>query len=237
MSYNYAQYQTYLSTLMAVSTTDTNFVAILPMCIDYAEERIYRELDLLNTRFRDSSTVCAVGVREITLPATLIVAETLAAITPAGTLPNAGTRNMMIPVTHDFIDMVYPNSGPATYQSLPKYFAMLTQTTALVGPSPDQAYKVEVVGTQRPATLSASNTTTVLTTLLPDLFMAASMIFMAGYQKNFGSQADDPKMSQSWENQYQALMQWAKSEEFRKKFESSSWTPMIQSTVADKQRG
>lgn len=237
MSYNYAEYQVYLTTLMATTTSDPFFISILPACIDYAEQRIYRELDILNTRFRDTSQKCTVGNRLINLPAALYVAETIAILTPAGTLPPTATRNVLSVVTHDFIDLVYPNDGPDTYQAQPQYVAMLTQTTALVGPSPDQDYGIEVVGTQRPAPLSATNSTTVLTDMLPDLFLAASMIFMSGYQKNFGAQADDPKMSASWEQQYQSLMTWAKSEEFRKKFQSSTWTSMIQSTVADKQRG
>lgn len=236
MSYDYTGYQTALATLMATITTDPNFVAILPDCIDYAEQRIYRELDLLNTRFIDTSVTTTAGNRTVNLNSGLYVLETLAVITPAGASTSTGQRAVLQPVTHDFIDIVYPNTQTA-YQSQPLYYAMITQTQAILGPCPDGAYLVETVGTQRPAPLSISNTSTVLTTMLPDLFLAASMVFMTGYQKNFGAQADDPKMSQSWEAQYQALMAGAKSEEFRKKYESSTWSSMIQSPVADKQRG
>jgi len=109
--------------------------------------------------------------------------------------------------------------------------------SVLLGPSPDQAYVLESVGTFRPAPLSATNVNTVLTDLLPDLFFAASMSFMAAFQKNFGSQADDPKMAQSWESQFSLLMQSAKTEEFRKKYEASSWSSMIKPETADKARG
>jgi hypothetical protein len=37
------------------------------------------------------------------------------------------------------------------------------------------------------------STTTILSLYVPDLFVAAAMIFMAGYQKDFGSQSDDPQ--------------------------------------------
>ncbi|HQT62720.1 hypothetical protein [Acidiphilium sp.] len=221
---------------MATTSADPDFVTILPRCIEYAEQRIYRELDILNTRFRDTSSTCAPGSRSVTLPDTLMVCETLAVLTPAGQQPPTAQRNILVPCTHDFIDMVYPSDAAAS-QAMPQYFAMIGQAQALVGPCPDQAYAVEVFGTYRPAPLSSTNTTTPLTVLLPDLFMAASMIYMAGYQKNFGAQADDPRMAQSWEQQYQFLMAGAKSEEFRKKFESSSWTSMIPSTEANTQRG
>ncbi|HQU24985.1 MAG TPA: hypothetical protein PKX13_11970, partial [Acidiphilium sp.] len=196
---------------MATTTSDPFFISILPNCIDYAEQRIYRELDILNTRERNYGAITTPGVRLVNLASTVMVVETLAIITPAGSAPNAGQRNICLPVTHDFLDMVYPNESTA-YQAVPRFFAMLNQQQVLVGPAPDQAYTVETVGTYRPLPLSATNTTTILTQLLPDLFLAASMIFMSGYQRNFGSQADDPKMGMSWEQQYQELMKWAKNE-------------------------
>lgn len=233
---NYSSYQSQLATLMATSVTDADFQTILPACIDYAELRIYRELDLLNTRYRDATSRCTAGSRELTLPATLMVLETLAIVTPTDTLPPAGARSICVPVTHDFLDMVYGSDASAS-QAVPQYFAPFGQSSVVLGPCPDQGYGVEIVGTYRPLALSVDNTVTPLTDLLPDLFMAASAIYMAGYMKNFGAQADDPKMAQSWEEQYQLLLKGAQSEEFRKKFQSSSWTSRIASPVAVPQRG
>lgn len=59
-----------------------------------------------------------------------------------------------------------------------------------------------------------------------DLFVAAAMVFMSGYQKNFGAQADDPKMAMSWETQYQALLRGAMDEEARKKGEGAGYNPL-----------
>lgn len=236
---DYTSYQTSLATMMATSTTDEDFVTILPDCINYAELRIYRELDLLNTRYRDYTSQCTQGQRSISLPSTLLIAETLAILTPANSQPPAAQRNILTPVTHDFIDMVYPSDAAAD-QAQPQYFAMIGQEQALLGPSPDAAYYVEVFGVYRPLPLAANNTTTPLTDLLPDLFLAASMCFMSAYQKNFagmGATADDPMMGFSWEQQYQKLMEGAKNEEFRKKFEASSWTSRPISSEAAPQRG
>lgn len=230
MSYDYSTYCAYMAQMLSTTTSDPYFVSILPLAIDYAEQDIYRDLDLLNTRQRDSSTSCTAGNRLVTFTNTLVVLETLSVITPAGSQPSAGTRNILTPTTHDWIDSVYPNDGPAEYQDTPQYFAMLDQQSALVGPSPDQNYVLEVVGTYRPVPLSASQTTTPLTVLLPDLFAAASMVFLSAYQKNFGAHADDPKMAQSWLAERNRLMASAKSEEFRKRFMSTSWTSMIPST-------
>jgi hypothetical protein len=54
--------------------------------------------------------------------------------------------------------------------------------------------------------------------------MAASMVFASGYMRNFGSQADDPRMSQSWESQYQLLKASAQTEQARQRFESWGWS-------------
>jgi hypothetical protein len=65
----------------------------------------------------------------------------------------------------------------------------------------------------------------------------ASMIYVSGYQRNFGRQSDDPAMAQSYESQYQALLKGAIVEEYRKKFESGGWTSMSPAVVSTPSRG
>ena len=72
---------------------------------------------------------------------------------------------------------------------------------------------VEVIGRIRPTALSAGNPTTYISQTYPDLLIAASMIFVSGYQKNYGAQQDNPQQAQSWENQYKMLLASAQSEE------------------------
>ena len=105
---------------------------------------------------------------------------------------------------------------------MPAYFAMLDQSNMLVGPWSDNNYLVEIVGTIRPQSLGngTNNTTntTFISLYLPDLMLMATMIYISGYQRNFGRQSDDPQMAQSYESQYQALLKGAMVEEARKKF-------------------
>lgn len=231
MSYDYTTYSAALAKLMVTETTQADFVAIRPSIIDYAEQRIYRELDLLSTVVRDSSGVLSVNNRNFTLPTgsgTFVVVLGVNVITPAGTAPDAGTRNPLTPTSLQYLDYAWPS---ATGAALPESYAMVTQAVIAVGPWPNAGYTVEVIGTQRPTPLSASNTTTFLSVNLPDLFMAASMIFASGFQKNFGAQADDPKMSQSWESQYQTLKASANVEEFRKKLQATGWSSQMPSPL------
>ena len=105
-----------------------------------------------------------------------------------------------------------------------RFFATPSFTTTTLGPWPDAAYTLEIVGTYWPVGLSAGNQTTWISTYLPDLLLAGAMIQMSGYVKNFGAQADDPKMSMSWETQFVTLRDSAGVEDARRKFAATGWS-------------
>jgi hypothetical protein len=65
----------------------------------------------------------------------------------------------------------------------------------------------------------------------------ASMIYVSGYQRNFGRANDDPQMAITYESQYQALLKGATMEENRKKFEASAWSSQSPSSSATPTRG
>jgi hypothetical protein len=242
MSYNYTQYQVELGTLMALTSAnpalppgDPYFAQILPACIDYSENRIYRDLDIQSTTTNGTLTVTA-GTPLVALPENPIVyvVESLFVSALAnGAAPPIGSQTMLTPVDKGFLMATYPPAYWATAQGQPQFYYVQDQTTLQLGPCPDQAYTLEMTYTYRPVPLSASNPTTILTQIWPDLFLAASMVFMSGYQKNFGSQSDDPKMAMSWETQYQTLLAGAKEEESRKKNMGVQYTPLRRAALAD----
>lgn len=247
MSLTYTTYVAQLSTLTNIPSTDADFQTILPGCIDYAEGRCYRDLDIFVANVRDSSASTTASVRNFNLPTTVgtfIIVDGINVITPASTAPEGGTRIPLQPVSRDFLDMAWPSATGAT---VPQYFAYITNNTYLsggaaqsqviFGPWPDSTYRIEVIGKITPTPLSASNPNTYLTDLLPDLFLSCSMIFMSGYQKNFGSQADDPKMSSSWEAQYETLLRSASTYEARKRWSGASWSSKQPEAAAIPQRG
>lgn len=229
---NYTEYVAALSNLLVVEASDADFVDILPRIIDYAEQRMYRELDLLNTVTRSTGTL-SVGTRNFTLPQSngrFVVTNGINVITPSSvTIPDEGTRNPLTPASLDIVDRLWPS---VTGASVPTMYAMLTDQVIVVGPAPDQGYTVEVKGTIRPNALSASNPTTYLTLYLPDAFLACSMVGGAAWQKNFGAQADDPKMAMSWETQYQALFASANVEEQRKRYSAGGWASLSPTPIA-----
>jgi hypothetical protein len=226
MSLTYTTYVAQLANIMTVTSSTAQFQTMLPGCIDYAEQRIYRELDLLQTVVRDSSGSTSSGVREFTLPITangkFVTVQGINLFFPAGTTAATGSRSALQPVSRDFLEATYGSGNTGAGQ--PAYFAMIDQWTIIVGPWPNGSFRLEVVGTIRPNALSSTNPTTFLTEYLPDLFVAASMIYASGYQRDFGSQADNPQQSQSWESQYERLFASANGEEMRKKFSGPGWT-------------
>jgi len=233
MSLNYSTYISEIAALTVISSNilvngDANFGPIAPGMIDYSEQRIYREGDFLSTYITDVSTNVVANSRVFNYPTsigTFLVIDQMYVITPVTAFSSNGTRVPLQVASKHFIDNVYPSN--ATSVGVPTYFAPATATSCLLGPVPDQSYNIEVIGTQRPTPLSSANSSTFLTNTLPDLFIAASMIFASGYMRNFGSQADDAQMAQSWSGQYDKLFASAGMEEQRKKYGSQAWQAQI----------
>lgn len=214
MAYTYSTFKTALAAEIEVDEDDADYVAILPTFIDYAEGRIYRELDLLTAYVTTDGTLTA-NSRSFTLPVTN---GHVLAVDYINILDDDDVRHSAVPVQRAVIDMCWPSDVAAAASSIPDSFARISDAVVLFGPPPGAAWSCEVVHTIRPTALSNSNTTTFLTTYLADLFFAAAMISVSGWTKNYGAQSSDPKEAQSWESQYQTLKQSAMLEELRKKF-------------------
>lgn len=238
---DYTGFVKQVARLAVVETDDPNFVDILPQAITYAENRIYRDLDFLFTSVANESFSLTANSRNLTVPAgTFVVPEEVNVITPANAASaDTGNRNPLLPVSREFANAI---SGDASDIGLPKYFAVIGnrdgKLSFIVAPRPDANYKVEIVGTIRPDSLSVTNTTTFVSSNLPDLLVMAAMIYISGYQRNFGAtQANDPQMPVSYESQYQTLLMGAMSEESRKKYEAAAWSSKSRSPVTTPTRG
>ena len=111
MGYTYTSFVAELALMTQFSVTDPNFVGNLPTCIDYATDRITRELDLLNTVTATSTPTLTVGSRVLDLSAlspVFNVIRDLNVITPFGTTdPNLGTRNALTIQSLAFMNWTY----------------------------------------------------------------------------------------------------------------------------------
>ena len=207
-----------LSASSATPSSDPNFNAILPAIINDSEQRIYRECDFLNNRSEDSTLPVTVSSRNFTIPTEIIVVQSMALIVPSGAAASAGTRVSLLRVSVDALNALWPQesvtAAPVQNQA---YYAMLSNTQALIAPTPPAAYTAEVTGVFRPQPMSSTNTTTYLGTYMPDLFLAACCVFGFSWQRDFNPQSDDPAAPNQWENLYQLRLKSVLDEEARRR--------------------
>lgn len=228
MSLSYSSYFYTMSQLTQFNVGDPFFIKELPNAIDYATYRINRELNLLTTVVSNSTLALTASTRSLGFTtANINVLSEVNIITPAGqTNPELGTRNPCTVCDKSYLNMVYNSTANA---ARPLNFALQDNVTLLFGPFPDQNYTVELLGTVWPQVLSSAQTTTWISTYLPDLFIAASMVFFAGAQKNFSAISDDPQAGTTWESQYAKLRDSASVEDARRRFMSTGWTSALPS--------
>lgn len=241
---NYSEFIDRAMQVLNVPADDPEFVNIIPAMIDETENRIYRDFDFLATLSSQTALLTS-SARTIALPTNVIVCQSINVVTPSSTTnPNLGTRNPLTRVSLDWLNMVYPSTATA---ALPTKYAIVgsptisTTITAgaysiLLGPAPDAAYTLEVIGTIRPSVLSPSNSSTFLTTNMPDLYLAAALVFGFGFQRDYGGKSDDPQAAMSWEATYKTLKDGISVEELRRKSASVSWSPYVPTPVANMQR-
>ena len=234
----YTSYISQIQTMAVVPSGDPNFTVILPQMLNYAELRMQRDLDFLSTQISTTAYSLTANSNTFTIPASqFIVPQTFEVVNLSG------ASSPLLPVAKEFIQNVY-GSGSTT--GVPQYFAVYGGDTAttgntsqymIVGPTPDSNYGTIITGTVRSAPLSATNTTTYISTYLPDMFIMASMIYISAFQRNFGRINDDPQMAQTYESQYQALKASALVEENRKKYEAAAWSSYSPAPAASPTRG
>ena len=222
MGINYSQLVTQLGSYLQVPVIDatsatpfdnTDYNNALPEIIADSEQRIYRELDFLETRLEDATLNATATARNFTIPSEIIIMQGLSVITPSGSTPAAGTRTRLLRTTPDGIDMFYPNQSVT---GTPIYYAMLNNTVALLAPAPDNPYTIEVTGNIRPTAMSSTNTTTYLGTNFPDMFFAACMVQGFAYNRDFSSPEGQQNI-QNWESIFTSRKQSALDEEMRRK--------------------
>lgn len=240
MALNYSTFVSEIATITVISSNtlvngDTNFpVGIMGGLIDYAEGRLYRDLNLPITSVIDTSVLCTSGVRSIFLSTTQgepLVLDSLNLLTSAGTNSSNGTRVSLMPAAKSVIDVVYPSMANAN-TGQPQYFNRIGNLELILGPTPDAPYRTEAYFSVRPNPLSASNSSTWLTQNYPELMIAAGMVFAAGYMRDFGAQSDNPQMAQSWETQYKTLLQQAGIEVDQMNFKGPGWTSQSPAPLA-----
>lgn len=223
MGLSYTQYVAELLALSKFNASDPLFTTNLPNAIDYAYDRINRELNLLSTVASNSSLTLTAGSRLLDYSAANInVLQDINIISPAtATNPEEGTRNPCTIADKSFLNAVYNSPSQV---GVPVSFAPFDDHTLLFGPFPDADYTVELIGTVKIVPLSAAAPTNWISENLPDLLLTASMIQVSGFKMNYGAMTEDPKQAISYESQYLSLRDSAAVEDARRKFQATGYT-------------
>lgn len=189
---------------------DWNTVA-LPQAIEAAEMRCFRDGDFLSARVVATAPV-TMGNPLVTLPPRAVTVRDAWMRWPSAT----GGRRWLDRRDRSYMNDYWPDH---TMTGTPRMFCDLGDGSLLVLPTSANTTEAELHLTVRPAGISASNPTNWLGDNYPDLLFFAAMVALAGYMKNYGAQADDPKMAMSWEAQYGAALAAVRSAEGRRKAE------------------
>ena len=247
----YNAYVTQIATLAIYQTTtvagvvtpsDTFFATLIPQMLNYAELRIQRDVDLLPLETQKSGYSTTIGSKTVQIPQDdFITLQTLTYVSGTQKIP-------VLPVSKTYIQNVYPDDSvkgpPVNWAVLggdqgtsgPEY---PTYQNLLIGPAADLVYSLYVTGTTRIPTLNtyantgqAGTNYTFISAYLPDLLITASMIYISSAQRNFGRASDDPQMAVTYESQYQALLEGAKKENYRARWQAAGWSSSSQPPAA-----
>lgn len=122
----------------------------LAMFTDQAEQKIYNTVQIPAIRKNVTGNMTA-GNKYIGCPSDFLYSYSMAVI------DNAGNYTYLINKDVNFMREAYPKSSTATGE--PKYYAYFDNNSFIVGPTPDQAYGVELHYGYYPESIVTAGTT------------------------------------------------------------------------------
>jgi len=179
-----------------INDEDENFLRMIPRALEYASNRIHRDLRSLMP-VRLTTTALTAGSREVLVPQAVVTIQSM------NVLNLAGRRTNLEYISIEALDIFWPDP---TAQAFPDKYTIIGNGSLTnpfivrLMPTPDQGYTAEFIGPVRPPPLSETNTQTYLSVVFPELHLIASAVYMAGYQRDFQQTAA------GYENQYKLLV-------------------------------
>ena len=182
MAYTYGQLKQAIQDF--TENDETGFVTNLPVFIRSAEDRILVNVDLENFRKNATSTL-SVNDEYLSTPSDFLAPFSLF-------IKTAGSEGFLLEKDVNFIREAYPDR---TTTAKPKYYGFFDATVTsgagnvqanfILGPTPDQAYDVELHYYYRPASLTAGTDSeyTWLSSNAPNALLYGSLIEAYIYMK------------------------------------------------------
>jgi hypothetical protein len=165
--------------------------SVINTFITMAENRILRDIDLDVFKLEVAGNLSA-NNRFLTAPTDILTHRYMMLTSPTGDQIFLDFRDT------SFMKEYWPDG---TELGVPKYYSVWDQNTFYVAPTPSLAYSVELGYIYRPAQLSASNTTTWVSTNAPESLLYACLFQAYSYTKG------PPDMLAYFNNAYKEAIQ------------------------------
>jgi hypothetical protein len=153
---NYADLKTAVRDTLEINIPDS----VLDMLTKQAEQKIYNTVQLASLRRNQTATLSA-GNKYLSAPGDFLSVYSLAVVT-GGNL-NTGTFSFLLNKDVNFIREAYPTANAT---GAPKHYAIFgpasdnsNELTFILGPTPDQAYPVELHYYYYPESIVTTGTT------------------------------------------------------------------------------
>ena len=172
MSFTYAQLQTAIQDF--TENSETSFVNNLPVFIRGAEDRIFTVVDLELFRKNATSTL-TVGYPYLSVPTDYLAPFSLQITT-------TNYKDFLLIKDVNYLQEYSVSVGA---NGPPKYYSIFDVNNFILGPTPDQAYDVELHYYYRPASITAgtSSGTTWLSENAPNALLYGSLVEAYTYMK------------------------------------------------------
>jgi hypothetical protein len=176
MSYTLTQLTTAIED--TVQNYEASFVVHIPDFITQTEKDVYNRVQALCAR-QNSTGAMVTGNRYVAVPTNWLATYTFAVIDATG------VYSYLLQKEPDYIREAYPNPTQVTTLGLPQHYALYDINTFVVGPTPDQAYSLEMSYLAYPASLTAGagSGTTWLSTNYEHVLLYGCLVYAYTYMK------------------------------------------------------
>jgi hypothetical protein len=202
---DYPEFIARLANTALYAPDDADFLVAAVQALEAAELRILRDLDPMVARVTGAALPYTAGSRAIALPADCVI--------PRRVWVQDGGR--WWPLNRRQSDWMLIYAPDEAVLGRPRYWSLDTDAVGQMAPTPPAGLSFRVDYTRRPTPMSASNPSTWIGTNLPDLLFAAAMVWIAGFQRNFGEAGGGD--GASWGAAYMTALASAVVEERRRK--------------------
>lgn len=132
---NYTELTEQIQTI--TSNYETTFVAEIPNFVQRAEQRIFNSVQIPAIRRNQIGTITS-GNKYLTLPTDWLATFSMAVWLNSDA---TATQSFLIEKDVNYIREAYPTPGDS---GQPRFYAQFDEDTAILGPTPDATYKVEL---------------------------------------------------------------------------------------------